>query len=364
MQSRNTYYVCLGRKSISWDIYDSNQKINVHTDYFRNAFIAMEKLLEADGWTIYLTWNTTWLPSYGPKVIAVLLGDELAQMPLYRKKVAMVFKCYGVGPPLGENPISHPSYQNLLTFLQHGYAKARFVQSVLKERWQKQEMPGEKKEKVPVHPIPLGYANQVEVPFIPFHKRTTDVCFAGSVVHRTYKWWSIQKWFKTPKSYSRSKMIAFLQRFSGKYTSLNIDLKVTPSFKAIRSEDPVSYSNRVMNTRISLVPRGASYETYRFFESIRFGCLVIAEYLPDFWFYRDAPVIRISDWKNLEEELNALLNNPSKAELMHQQVLNWWETKCSEKALGNFMAQKLNETTISGKKQGALHITEAKGDTL
>ena len=343
MQSKNTYYVCLGKKPIAWDLYDAEQKINVHTDYFRKAFIAMEQALKTEGWTIYMTWNTSWLPSYGPKVIAVLLGDELAQMPLYRSKVAMIFKCYGVGPPLGCKPHKDWTYQNVLTLLQHGYAKAKYIQSLVKEKRSRRKKTSTTKTQI--YPIPLGYANQVEVPFIPFHKRTIDVSFAGSVVHRKYKWWSIQKWFKTPKSYSRSKMISALQKFADKHTSLNVNLKVTPSFKAIRSEDPVSYSDRVMSTRISLVPRGASYETYRFFESIRFGCLVVAEYLPDFWFYEGAPVIHIKDWKNLEKELMTLVESPSKAELMHQQVLDWWESKCSEKALGDYMASKINEAS-------------------
>ena len=354
MQSRNTYYVCLGKKSILWDLNDANQKINVHTDYFRKSFLAMEELLESEGWTVYLTWSTEWLPSYGSKVIAVLLGDELAQMPVYRHKVAMVFKCYGVGPPLGFNPITQPSYQNVLTLLQHGYAKARFMHSMLSEKKLSRGVQANGDKQVPIYPIPLGYANQVDVPFIPFHKRTNDISFAGSVVHRKYKWWSIQKWFKTPKSYSRGKMIAALQEYAQTHPSLNVDLKVTPSFKAIRSEDPVSYSDRVMNTKISLVPRGASYETYRFFEAIRFGCLVIAEYLPDFWFYKGAPVIRISNWNNLGRELDKLIANPSEAELMHQKVLNWWEQKCSEQALGAYMAGKINEHTVAGSQQTSI----------
>ena len=101
-------------------------------------------------------------------------------------------------------------------------------------------------------------------------------------------------------------MVDYLQRFAKKYPALRVNLKITPNFKAMRSEDPLSYSENLMQTRISLVPRGASYETYRFFESLRFGCIVISEYLPDFWFYKDAPVVHISDWKDVEKELNAL----------------------------------------------------------
>lgn len=343
MQTGNSYYVCLGREVIDWDINNSDKKINLHTVYFQKTFLAMEEALESEGWTIYLTWNIERLPTYGPKVVAVILGDELAQMPTYKDRVGMVFKCYGVGPPLGCSPLRNPSYQNLLTLLQHGYARARYYLSVFKQKRSNKRIPKNELWKTPVHPIPLGYANQVQVPFIPFDEREADVSFAGSVVHRQYKWWSLQKWCKTPKSYSRAKMIAYLHRYIDKYPSARVDLKITPSFKAIRSADPVSYSDRVMSTKISLVPRGASYETYRFFEAIRFGCIVIGEYLPDFEFYKGAPIIRISDWRNLESELNALLENPELARERHQEMMDWWETKCSEKAIGTFMADQLNE---------------------
>ena len=91
MQSSNTYYVCLGNEPQEWDIFHSEEKFNLHTDYFRNTFLAMELLLHTKGWTIYLTWNTQHLPSYGPKVVAVVLGDELSQVPLYSEKVGIIF---------------------------------------------------------------------------------------------------------------------------------------------------------------------------------------------------------------------------------------------------------------------------------
>ena len=341
VQSRNTYFVCPGKEPIEWDIFNSNKKINLHTDYFQKTFLAMEEGLAGAGWTFYLTWDLKQLPSYGPKVVAVLLGDERARMPRYARKVGMIFKSYGVGPSLGYNPLVNPSYQNWLTFSQYLYARFRWGWSVIEE-WQKRKKTTSLK--TPIYPIPLGYANQVEVPFIPFSDRPVDVSFAGSVVHREYKWWAIQKWCKTPKSYSRTKMVAALKHYSDAYPSTQVNLKITPNFKAMRREDPNEYSRRVMQTRISLVPRGASFETYRFFESMRFGCVILSEYLPDFWFYKDAPAIRITDWRHLERELNTLMENPEKANKIHEQTIHWWNTVCSEKAVGKYMADRLNES--------------------
>ena len=342
---KNNYVVCLGgeRPPISWDPRDTEQKINLHTDYFGKAFVAMEKYLDGGGWTIYLTWDLKQLPSYGENVIAVILGDEFARIPLYAHKVQAVFKCYGAGPHLGCNPLRKPTYQNWLTLLRHVNNIIQFTPGWL--NWHLLSISATNKGSLEqkIYPIPLGYANQVEVSAVPFEERPYDISFAGSVVHKPYKWWSPRKWFKTPKSYSRSRMVAALKQVKKSLPGLNVDLKITSSYREIRSADPIDYSERVMNTKISIVPRGASYETYRFFEAIRFGCIVIAEYLPPFWFYGEAPVYRIDDWGDLDTLVSELTEDPKKLQEVHYKTLQWWKTVCSEEALAAYMASKINE---------------------
>jgi hypothetical protein len=75
---------------------------------------------------------------------------------------------------------------------------------------------------------------------------------------------------------------------------------------------------------------------------MRYGCVIIVEYLPSRWFYNGAPVIQIGSWQNLEPVLNKLLNNPVLLQTLHQQTLDWWETKCSEKVVGKYMASEIN----------------------
>ena len=137
-------------------------------------------------------------------------------------------------------------------------------------------------------------------------------------------------------------MIDELKRLKETHPAWHFDLKITESYKAIRSADPVEYSDRVMNTKISMAPRGTSFETFRFFEALRSGCIVISEFLPSGWFYDGAPAIRLSNWSELGPTLQRLLSDPAALEKMHQDSLDWWREKCSESALGAYIASKLN----------------------
>lgn len=343
--SGNRFFVCLGSKRppIPWNPYDKNQKINLHTDYFGKAFIAMEEALEEGDWTIYLTWDLNMLPSYGERVIAVVLGDEWSRFPRYTHKVGMLFKCYGIGPELGCKPFRRPTYQNWLTFFQHLNARIQYFPGAILNWISVRKLKKNNKTMPPVYSIPLGYANQTELPLKPFFERKYDVSFAGSVVHKPYRWWSPKQWLQTPKSYSRNQMIEALKDVAEQNKAWAMDLKITPSYKAIRQADPLEYAQRVMETRISVAPRGTSFETFRFFEALRFGCIVITEYLPRRWFYDDAPVVRIENWHQLHAILKDLKANPAKMEALHTSALQWWESVCSEKAVGHFMASKLND---------------------
>jgi hypothetical protein len=101
-----------------------------------------------------------------------------------------------------------------------------------------------------------------------------------------------------------------------------------------------------MNAKLCLVPRGTSYETFRFFEALRYGCIVVTEALPSRWFYEGSPAIQITDWNELETILEKLLKDQNLMQEKHEESLNWWKTRCSEAVVGEYMAEKLN--SLSG----------------
>ena len=65
-----------------------------------------------------------------------------------------------------------------------------------------------------------------------------------------------------------------------------------------------------MDARLALVPRGATTETHRFFQALKFGCIVVTDSVPPSWFYEQAPIIRLRHWDELEENVTPLLADP------------------------------------------------------
>ncbi|MBW4524426.1 MAG: glycosyltransferase family 47 protein [Phormidium tanganyikae FI6-MK23] len=329
---------------IAWNPPESNEAFQGGDcgEYFGKVFEAMQQKLEIENLVFYFTRDIDRLPSYGENVVAVVIGDEWSRIPKYFHKVRAVFKCYGINSSSGFN-LLQPSYLNLLTFTQ-------FIgnQIVNSSRWINHSFYRLRRRKTsPIYDIPLGYSNLVELPVKPILERGTDVFFAGSVVHRPRSKWSLKYWIKTPKSLSRSQMLANIDRIKKTQPEISVELSVTEgfvvSYDPTKSADAKSYSEKMMNTKVCLVPRGTSFETFRFFEAMRCGCLIITESLPPRWFYDGSPAIQVRDWREMKVVLE-LLSDRELLESKHQAALRWWQEKCSETAVGEYIAEKLQQT--------------------
>ena len=97
-----------------------------------------------------------------------------------------------------------------------------------------------------------------------------------------------------------------------------------------------------MNARVCLSPRGSLVETFRVFEDPRCGCVVVAEHLPSHWFYAGGPVVRLDRWSDLEGAIGPVLDDPAELRWWHTRALAWWRDRCSEAAIGRFLAARLN----------------------
>jgi hypothetical protein len=343
----NKYYLYLnrGQEPVSWNPPDPYPLENVNYSYFGKVFEAMERTFKVDGIVFYLTWdNVNDLPSYGSKVVAVIIGDEWCRIPMYFHKVLAVFKCYGTRPILGCNPffqISHLNSLALLQFIKIWFNRFPGRINYVLNKSKRAKLFTYKAE--PVYDIPIGYDRQLDLPLKDIEERIYDVFFAGSVVHRNYPIWSLKYWLENPKSCSRRAMISNISELKRRDPALEIELLITSSFGR-SSEDALNestYSEKMMNTKICLVPRGTSFETFRFFEAMRYGCIVIVEALPSRWFYDGSPAIQLKNWNELEILLPKLLENKVLMQEKHQRSLNWWKTKCSEEIVGNYIGSKL-----------------------
>lgn len=311
--------------------------------YFVRVFQILEESLSSlPPLVVYLTWSTESLPSYGENVVAVILGDEKCRVPKYWEKVRFIFKCYGVSPTWEHLDLASLRFSYFLGGLQN----IKNVVSDLPQKIRYASCQNFRKSitRKTVHTIPLGYFNQEELPIKPIESRAHDVFFAGSIVHEKYGSLSLKRISRTPKQSSRAKMLHFLEMSKLQCSNLAVKVHETESFHASAAESSESYSEGLMNAKICLVPRGASLETFRFFEGLRYGCVLITEKLPKHWFYEGAPTLEVRDWSLLPELLSILIENPTKIVDMHLATLDWWNQKCSEKATGRFMAEIINNS--------------------
>lgn len=334
----NEYYLCYPDRHVSWTPTDPPTDIWTRAAYFGGIFQVMEKHLRVDDLTFHLTSDYRKLPSYGDDVVAVLQEDELARIPRYADRVLATFTCYGTTQPLRPNPLTHPSYANFL-------AIARYARNLLLR------LPGKlwygwrqfiDQPVSPIYTIPLGYANLEDIPLKPVEKRSRDVFFSGSIEHRN-DWSYLRQWLGTPKYHARKRMLESLKEIENRHPDVQIDVELKDTFMSAVEASSKTYSERMMDAKICPAPRGTSLESFRFFEALRFGCIPIVRALPSRWYYEGAPAIRIDDWQELEGVVLHLLNRPSLLQEKHEAALNWWGSKCSEKAVGKLIAERINE---------------------
>jgi hypothetical protein len=341
----NKYYVCLpqGQEPLLWDPSDVNQTPFMGCHYYGKVLIAMEKNMELRDLIFYITWDTSELPSYGQNVVVVLLGDERYSIPTYFQKVRAVFTQFGTRPVLGCNPFLEPSYANFLALVHFVRKLISGLPDRLNYLFQKLRTLFSRNGKAPsIYNIPFGYYNQLDLPVKPIESRLYDVSFVGSVVHESSPMWSLKYWMDTPKGLSRKKMIAAMNTFKEEHPELKVHLSITPNFEASKWADAESNSRQLMDTKICLVPRGATLETHRFFEALRYGCVIVSEALPSRWYYDGAPAVWIKDWTDLNRILEKLIKDKHLMQKKHRESLEWWESRCSEDVVGAYIAQNLN----------------------
>jgi hypothetical protein len=326
-----------------WDPHAGPGEEWAETRYFAAAFRSMEPALHDQAIDVVLTWNTERLPTYGERVVAVVQGDEVGRIPRYAACVRAVFKCYGTRPTLGTGLLGNPGLGGLASLAQCGVRWLRWLpgaaahaRSLAGRRRHGLPMPA------PVTAIPLGTYNQIETPMVQIDERPTDIFFAGSIEHVA----SLRHRVASPKTYARRAMLAAVERLATNRPDLRMDIRITPDFGGSEADSPANYSRALMNARICLTPRGTSLETFRTFEGLRCGCVVVGERLPRFWFYEGSPVVELDRWADLDDALRPLLDDPAELRRQHERSLAWWREVCSEAALGRFLAARLNDLEL------------------
>jgi len=306
-------------------IRESPYTLDVNLNYFRKILVELSKTGILNEHKVYITRKINTLPEVGDDVIVLLLGDEWCRYPDYLKDVKAVIKCYGVCPASGFTFHKDFNLLQFLSMLNHIRTMKMRLPSMFKHGMQ-----SSLREKV-LH-IPLGYYKQEDVSRIPIKDREIDIYFAGSVAQYSKLSWK-KKLVPSPKTLSRIQMLSHTQKFSDENPECRVQIDLLDNFLHGGEISKYPYSERLMNSKICLVPRGTSFETFRFFEALRSGCIVICEDLPEAPFYDGAPAFKVYDWKHIHKIVPEILKEEETLERMHKEALEWWENRCSEDAV-------------------------------
>jgi len=346
--SRSKYVVCSPweAKPFDLDIFTwQDNPDGYFFNYWVRVFKEFEKSSSLGGLTFYLVSNhdrVDELPSYGDDVVAVIRSDEECWLPPYLNKVRYVFKTYGFKPWCGASPSERSPASVLKCARDWGRWSWRYLLYLSESGFS--QRPGQRKMVVP-----LGYARQTDLPGKPFQSRRYPVGFLGSIENRDYSKFSPKRLVASPKVIARSRMAASLERMAAAAPEA-VFYGTTASFtESTMTGAGDRYTEIMADTKIALSPRGSSVETYRFFEAMRQGCVVICDRLPPHWFYAGCPAIEIDDWRDLDAVVSPLLAEPDHLMDLHRRSLSWWDEKLSERAVARLIAKCLEAPGESEK---------------
>ena len=171
--------------------------------------------------------------------------------------------------------------------------------------------------------VPVGCRKNTPIlPVQQIKDRSIDMFFVGRDDRR-------DDFFKAIEAYS-----ALVRR--------STEIEIAKSTGASAFYTPEVYAHKMAQSKLALCPRGTSHETSRIYEAMRSGCAVIAARQLPTWFTEGWPVIEIDDWGDIKDVADALLSDEKRLQDISNQTRLWWEEKCSEEAVAQYMARELS----------------------
>jgi len=319
--------------------------------FYISVFKEIEKCTTLTGFTFYLAFHVPdRLPEYNDKVVLVTLLDEDYKHRGYFNDIRCVIRCLGPRPVYKDGFPTNPLKATAL--LHYFYKLSRHFGIILRDIRKSRRFTVSRVRRKTLH-VPLGVFSHFNPDLRPIAEREIDYAFLGSVgfiqLSRTKKW--IHRLLSPPKIQARRAMLGALQRLPEQYKG---KIYATGDMlESIKNRD--EYVQTLSNTKISLCPRGTSYETFRFFESCKAGCIVICEPLPDVWFYEEHPGIVINDWSRLPEIIEHVLEDEALLTARSAETLAYWNKVVSERAIAIRVAQfvEASEPARLSRKRGS-----------
>lgn len=103
-----------------------------------------------------------------------------------------------------------------------------------------------------------------------------------------------------------------------------------------------TFTNILNNSKICLVPRGwTNAETYRLYEALNAGCVVICEKLPDRKYFKDIPAIQVDNWKDGLKKARGLLKDDALLQELSNKSKMFYDEFLSPIATAKIIMEKL-----------------------
>jgi Glycosyl transferases group 1 len=341
---RNRYFIIDKNPNAEVDVFAVDR--DAAQPFYREVCRNIETASDFWGLTFYISARApARLPHYGKDVVLLLIAEELYAHHAYYSRLLAIFRCLPVRPIyLDGFPLRA---EHLSSLAHYGYKYLQYIKSLLRLLRNGEALDLRRSSARSMY-IPLGCFTHFEPGVASMSSRDIDYAFLGSVTYNS----SEKKWFhalmESPKETVRRLMCASMREVSatGRWRGF---LHTTGDMKESMSKsNQTTYAEILGRCKISLVPRGTCYDTYRFFESLKAGCVVICEPLPDRWFYEGHPGIIIKNWRDLPRLLDRLLEDPDLLERKSREGLRFYNERCTQEVVAKRMVEFLNLRLTDG----------------
>lgn len=198
--------------------------------------------------------------------------------------------------------------------------------------------------------IPLGCFNFSKKDSPPIDERMYDTSFVGCLNKNRVELASvitgIPKTIMALGFYFNDPLTMKLINHMANWTNKKTFYKFNVDFNMGISGD--NYLAILQNSKISLCPRGwSNIETYRLYESLESGCVVITEKLPDRPYFKNIPAIQVNNWKEgMQIAADLLKDQSSLLTRIGEESRKFYEEKLSPEATAKIIISKLAEKAI------------------
>lgn len=192
--------------------------------------------------------------------------------------------------------------------------------------------------------FPLGYHNFYEYNNVPINERNYDLFFMGFLnnnrISMAAELTGINRYLiSLALSINVEKTLKFLNEFLD-WTRRDGKFLLTQQFGG--GLEGREYCEVMRHSKIVLAPKGwVNTETFRLYEAMQYGCIVVTEELPKRKYYENIPVIQVSDWKKGFTEIKKLLKNKQFLDELSDNHKKFYDNHLSAKAAAKIFAEKL-----------------------